>query len=179
MQIPDLIVVGFSQHPGSIDMFDSLKLIKNFRRMPHHVRLVTNFHEYPNVNVMTVTIDDPEFYTEDLHVLFLLTPSEQQYDVIKNDVRSIEKSLSAWFHGNLYQVEHKIDKTLCYIGKTKHDNEEKEIPPGNVEGFVWDVFQKWQTERNSTSTTLSHNADVSEPSADSDDRDHSLPDGGD
>lgn len=177
MLIPDLIIVGFSVDPATQDITESVRRIKGFRSLPYHTRIVSEFRSFGHTKVATITVDDPDYVTEDVHVLFLVTPTEQKYESIKNKVKGLTKTIQSWFDGTLYFVEHEPLSTFCSISKRKageFDEPVKEM----VEHSVLKELEEWYIREQESSTSTSQVVGVPEASPGEDDRDHSYPDNG-
>jgi hypothetical protein len=138
---PDLIIVGFGNAALRVDILESIRLVPPFKRASDHLLMFKEMTRYSDVSVITVIIDDPDFSSDDLYVVFYTTPTERQYPHINEAVIDIEKRITAWFHGTLYLVDHMQYATLCTIRKNKvgDDDEPLENAMESV-GTVADVF---------------------------------------
>lgn len=148
MQIPDLLIVSFSQPLTSLDLIESLRLIKEFKRIPGYITLETYSLLFSDISTMSVVVDDPDFVSENLHVLFWVTPTEQQYDIIEQTITELTKLIAKWYCGTLVGVDHYPDQTLCIFCK-KESNEDEEKPPTKVVGTLDDALLQWDRSRTS------------------------------
>ena len=172
MNRPDLIIVGIGNSVLTADVLESLRLIPSFKRVPDHVLLFKETARFFDVSAMTVILDDPDYSSDDLYILFLTTPTERQYDHVNVAVRDVQKRLTAWFHGTLYLVEHGQYHTLCSIRKNlKGENEEDVEANMVVVGTAFDILETRDQEIASGKSELY----LSRESAGENDIDHSNP----
>jgi hypothetical protein len=177
MMIPDLVIIGFGQSAMDLDLIETLRLIKPFKRIDNYASIETVLGRYSDINAMSVLVDDPDYFNQDLYILFLLTPKEQYYDSIKVSVRDIEKRINGWFNSQTVQVSHYVDKTLCLLCQKEQTEGDGEIP-FEVVGSVWDVLAKRDEDYRRGVEGVLPVSDLSGDGASEDGVDHSLPDTG-
>lgn len=176
MNRPDLIIIGFGNSVLTVDALESLRLIPPFKRVPDHILFFKDMARFFDVSAMAVTLDDPDYSSDELYVLFLTTPTERQYEHVNASVIDIEKRITAWFHGTLYLVDHSQYYTLCSIRKNlKGENDEVVEANMVVDSSIFDLLETRDTEIESGKYELH----LSGESTGEDDIDHSHPIGDD
>jgi hypothetical protein len=122
---PDLIIVGFGNGVLCVNALEAIRTIPPFKRAPENLLMFKEITRYSDVSVMTIIIDDPDYTSNDLYVLFYTTPTERQNEYVNQTVIEIEKRITAWFHGTLYLVDHTPWTTLCTIRKNMIDENDE------------------------------------------------------
>jgi hypothetical protein len=148
MNRPDLIVVGMGNGAMRVNLLEAIRKVPAFKRAPDYLLFIPEIVRYSDVSVITITIDDPDYTSEDLYVLFVTTPTERQYSVVNETVIEIEKLITRWFHGVLYLVDHASHSTLCTIRKNmKGENDETLEDPLESIHPIADIFSTRDKER--------------------------------
>lgn len=152
MNRPDLIIVGYGNGVMRVDLLESIRMVPAFKRAPDYLLFFKEMTRFSDVSMITITIDDPDYTSDDLYILFVTTPTERQHAIVNETVIEIEKAITAWFQGTLYLVDHSHYTTLCTIRKRiVGDNDEELESPVESVGSITDVLHARDQRRNTSS----------------------------